>query len=314
MLTPNVDLIIKTVKKMGGKIKPISVDRYVYEIKLRNKVFIFASKFSIKKNSISSPLLSRYKDLTYTVLHKKRIRMPKTAVIKNNDSKNKIIRTLSFFNFPIIIKDAQGSESKGVFSNVRNQKEALQIIDEIKNKYTHLIIQERASGQEYRVLILDNKVLAALNFIPPFIVGNGKNTVRKLIEKMQKNTPEKTPLNKHLLQLLKQQGEDIDTIPTKNKKIYIRKNACLAEGGTSVDVTEKINPQFAKILSEAARSLGLKLAGIDVFCENIETAEKNYQLIEVNGKPDLYIHHKPTKGKKRNVIKEILNHIITHEI
>lgn len=299
---------------MGGKITPISPDRNAYEIEIGGRVIFFASKFSIKTTVMSSPLLSKYKDLTYAVLSKKGIRMPKTVIVKDTDPEDKIARSLSGFVFPVVIKDAQGSESNGVFSNIKNIDDALQIIQEAKNKYSHLLVQERAKGQEYRVLVLDNKVIGALNFIPPFITGDGESTTKKLIEKLQEKTPERTPFDEHLMQLLQEQGEGIDTIPKQNKKIYLRKNACLAEGGTSTDVTEKISPEFAKILSRAAEALGLKLAGIDVFCEDLATAEKNYQLIEVNGKPDLYIHHKPTSGGKRDVVRHILNYIISNKL
>ncbi len=298
---------------MGGKIKPIYPERFAYEITYKKKKFILISKFAIKSSLLTSPLLAKYKDLTAKMLRIAKIKTPNYVIVKRKNSPNEIKSMLKKVKLPLVIKDAQGSESRGVFTGIETYKEAFDIIKKNIKKYSRLIVQETAKGKEFRILVLDGKIIGALEMVPPFVIGDGISTTLQLIRKKQKKI-QKTPLNRQLDDLLKKQGESLKSIPRADKKVFIRTNSCLAEGGLIIDRTDEATKQLSKICKRAAEAVGLKLAGIDLFAKSIKSAHKSYKIIEINGKPDIWIHHHPNIGQPRNVTKEIIEYIVKNNL
>lgn len=308
----NIEIIKKTVKESGGKTVLINKERQAYVIIMNNKQFIFTRKFGIHSKPISVGALTKYKDLTAVLLQKNNIRTPKFFSMKRDATKEEIIKGIKKLKMPIIIKPTEGSNSVSVYPEISSIKKAVAAIKEIKKSFFRIIAQEMVFGKEYRVLILDGKAIGVLQMVPPFIMGDGKNNVDILIKKMQAKTEKKTPRDDLLKKILNKQKVNLKTILPKNKKVFIRENSCLAEGGISIDCTDKISKKLEKICAEAVRLMGLKLAGIDLICDSIakDPEKQAYSIIEINGKPDIYIHHNPSVGKKRNVTKQIINYIV----
>ena len=61
----------------------------------------------------------------------------------------------------------------------------------------------------------------------------------------------------------------LDSVPPTGQLVLIRRNANLSTGGTATDVTELVHPEVAARAIEAARMVGLDVAGVDVVCEDI---------------------------------------------
>lgn len=308
-------IIKKELKKSGGKLLTISKERDAHEIIYKKKKFYLIRTFRIGSGLLVNANIT-CKDLTAKVLSSRKISNPKTVLVSKFANDNQIRKLIKRFKIPFLIKNAEGSCSIGVYPDIRSEKEALNCIKKARKKFKNILIQEQVAGNEYRVLILGNKSIAVLQMVSPHIIGDGKHTLINLIKKLQKNTELKTNVDNYLLKLLEEQGERINSIPKKNKKIYIRRNSCLAEGGVSIDLTGKINKRMEKICVDAARAVGLQLAGIDIFCKDIskKPSEQRYWIVDINGKPDLYIHHFPMQGKSRNVVKKILDYIVSKNL
>lgn len=299
---------------MGGTFEKVIPERGCYYIHLNGKAFLITRKFRIAKNFISVSGATKYKDLTYTLLKRRGLPTPKTMFFFRKsfgleDAENKI----KGMEFPIIIKDASGSNSKGIFPYIKTLEEAKTILKAEINNFRSLIAQEMIFGKEYRVLILDDKVIGALEMIPPRVFGNGKDTITQLIKEKQKGLRKKTPLDTTLQNILREQGFSLDHILAKEEVAYIKKSSSLAEGGETRDVTDMVHEKIASICAQAADSIGDYLAGIDIICKDIsiDPASQTFGILEINGKPDIYIHYNPTHGKTRNVVKDIILFILT---
>ena len=309
----NFHLIEQVIQEMGGIIEKIVPERNCFLIKIAGEKILFSRKFQIASDFISGKMLTEHKDLTYVALKSNQLPTPKSACFyKKTLSEEKISTGLAPLHYPIVIKDADGSNSRGVFVNIKNFSEARKIILEKIEQYSNLIAQEMVFGKEFRVLILENKAIGVLEMIPPRIKGNAKNTIRELIELKQQMMPKKTPCDEALDGILKKQGFTPDSIPQKNQFVFVKNNACLAEGGETKDATKQIHPALEQLCARAAKAVGKNLAGIDLICDDISKNPKEQfvSILEINGKPDLYIHYNPTHGKTQNVIKEIINFIL----
>jgi len=312
MTEQNAKYILQSIHNMGGKIEIINAKKNIYRINYKNKSFLISRKFVIRDSIASTGELALNKDVTQQLLILKNINVPKSFFIYDQSNLSKLKTALKKIKPPYVIKPLRGSNSKGVFTNIKNYKEAIkQINNKQTNQKINILIQEQLFGTEYRVLILGNKAIGVLAMIPPYIIGNSKNTVIELITKKQLHTKKKTKLDNHLYSLLKKQNESVNSIPKNNKKIFIKNNSSIAEGGETIDFTKKIHQSFTDICVQAVHTIELSLGGVDIICEDItkDINEQSYGILEVNGKPDIYIHYIPTKGESQDVTQKIIKYI-----
>jgi len=309
----NPPLIKKVVEEMGGTFEEIIPERGCYYIHVRGKAFLITRKFRIAKTFIGIVGTTEYKDLTYTLLRRCSLPTPATVFFfRKNFKPEDVAAKLAAIHFPIIVKDASGSNSKGIFPHIKNLAEAQAVITgEIAN-YRALVAQEMIFGKEYRILILDNRIIGALEMIPPRVVGDGKSTIAQLIQEKQRHTRRKTPIDPALKKILSEQGFSLEHVLGAGETASIRRSSSLAEGGETRDVTELVHPGITSICAKAADAIGDYLAGIDIICEDVslDPAKQTFGILEINGKPDIYIHYKPTHGRSRNVVKDIINFIL----
>jgi cyanophycin synthetase len=309
----NSAIIKKAVEEMGGTLEKIIPERKYFCINVNNEKIFISRKFEIARDFISGKMLTAYKDLTYVVFKKNNLPTPNSAcfykkTLNESDLKSK----LSTLSFPIVVKDANGSNSKGVFVNIKSPEEAKNLIKREVQNFSYLIAQEMIFGKEYRVLILGKKAIGVLEMIPPRIFGDGKSTVEDLIKRKQAKKFERTKFDDALDSILNEQDLELTSIPEKDREVFIKKNSCLAEGGETKDVTELVHPSIVDVCAKAAKATGKLLAGLDIICDNIaeDINKQNFSILEINGKPDIYIHYNPNHGKTRNVVKDIIEFII----
>ncbi|EKD46579.1 MAG: hypothetical protein ACD_67C00166G0001 [uncultured bacterium] len=307
-------LIIKNaILKMGGTIEEFIPERGCFYINIEGKRILLERKISITRQSFVSGQLTRCKDITHKLLQSAGLPTPKTECFyKKSFDKKSSKKQLEELTYPIILKDAQGSNSRGIFPLIGNPQDAMILIEEELPHYRSMIAQEMVFGKEYRLLVLDEKVIGALEMIPPYALGDGISTIRKIIEQKQNTTEKRTDFDEKLTQILSEQNVTLESIMSKNEIAYIKKSSCLAEGGETRDVTDLVHADIEKICVEASKVVGKHLVGIDVMCADvsIDPTEQAFNILEINGKPDLYIHYDPTHGETRNVVEDIVKFMV----
>jgi cyanophycin synthetase len=303
----------EVVNDMGGKIEQFVPERNCYYINLGGKHILTHRCISIARESFISLELTRCKEMTHKLLIDRGLSSPATECFYRSTFTQKAAKEkLSKLKYPVIIKNAVGSNSLGIFPSITSATQALQVLKRELPTYPSLIAQEMVYGREYRVLVLGSKIIGALEMIHPFVVGDGKSNIRTLIHLKQNGTKRRTKFDSKFTKLLKNRNVTQETILKKGKKFYFKHNACLAEGGETKDVTNEVHPDVKKICVEASKSVGKYLVGIDVMCEDIASkpSKKTFSILEINGRPDMYIHYEPTHGKTRNVIKEVIKYLV----
>ena len=204
------------------------------------------------------------------------------------------------------------SGSKNIICNITNTDELLRCIDKLTNKNIEILIEEQAIGKEYRIMVFNDNIIGITMKTPPFIIGDGINTINNLI-----NTYNDTKLKKYKIHTIdynyiKKQGYDINDIVPLNKKIIIT-NVANMTNGSIVDYVDisNVNPINISLFKEINNILNLKLSGIDYICEDLTIPYYlNGCIIEVNEKPGLNIHYAVYPKKKElldNVIYNIFN-------
>lgn len=220
--------------------------------------------------------------------------------------------------YPVVLKPQYGNQGKGVILNIKNEKELIDSYRKINSEYKQVILERYHLGYDYRVLVVDYKVIAVALRKPPYIIGNGKSTINELINNENKNSKRgeghekslsKIRIDNEVIQCLKEQGKSLNSIIEEGKKIYVRRNANLSTGGEAVDCTEEICDENIKLCVRTAKMLNLDICGIDICSDDISIPlkENNGIVMEVNSAPGLRMHINPSKGKSIEVGKSIVN-------
>ncbi|MFZ2151222.1 MAG: hypothetical protein WAZ12_02555 [Candidatus Absconditicoccaceae bacterium] len=302
-------------RKMGFKVKTISEDLNMFEIKNGKKTVLFKS-IDCGINSSLGMRFARYKKLTYFMLEQYGIKVPKSIIVESNIGISDKLKEAGL-KFPLVVKPSVGEHGDGVSVNLKNLKEigtAIKFALKYDNK---VLVQEFFKGGDFRIIIIGHKFVAAMNRVPAYIIGDGKNSIKEILKK-ENNNPlrgeghekniSKILVDKELKRYIANQGFDLSYILPKGKKIFVRKNANLSTGGTSIDVSNKIHPEIIKMCEMASKVLQLNVCGVDYLSEDITKPLKQQKggIIEVNHTPGLRGHHFPFEGKSNNVAKEIL--------
>lgn len=307
MMTKNSILIREEAKGLALTVTEIAPERDCYEISSKGKSVIFASSFIIR-NSIFSPRnIATHKDITYTILEKNRLLIPKTVIIWDTPYPSSI----KDLKYPLIIKPSSSAKSSGIIPLVKTPEEAVAKVAECHREYPCVLVQEMAFGNEYRLLVLDGKLLGSLHMQPPAIFGDGSHSIKELIEQNHSKKIRKNLEDPLLIQTLSFQKKTLKDIPSYKERVNLKLHSSLANGGSMENVTALAHPSIVATCSEAARLVGYKLAGVDIICDDIQKplSEQHLVILEVNGKPDIYIHHTPSKGDPINVTRKILQYI-----
>lgn len=231
-----------------------------------------------------------------------------------------LLREADLIGYPVVLKPQYGNKGQGVMLNLKNEKELVKAYNYILKKTKDIIIEKYVYGNDYRVCVVNNRVVAVSLRVAPFVVGNGIDTLKTLIDKLN-NDPlrgedHEKPLtvvkfNEDLYNCLCNQGIGLEYIPNEGEKIILRENANLSTGGIAIDCTEDICSENIEYCIRAAKTLGLDICGVDICAENISIPmnKQNGIVMEVNAAPGIRMHQFPSEGKSRDVGKAIIDMI-----
>lgn len=255
------------------------------------------------------------KTLAKSIMSEYGIPVPEGKVVS---SPNELLQYCMGIGFPVVIKPNYGSHGIGVSINLKTPEEALDAY-KIACEYEDTILVEKfVKGNHYRLLVVGDKLVAASHRIAAHIIGDGENTIEKLIEKENRENPlrgedHEKPLTKIVVDkvvqaYLRKQSKSLEYIPKKGEKVLLRENDNLSTGGIAIDVTDEVHPENAKIAIMAAKVIGLDIAGVDITVSDIGVplSVAEGAVIEINAAPGIRMHHFPSRGKGRNVAEEIV--------
>ena len=243
----------------------------------------------------------------------------KIPIAKGSKVKNVInlLKEASEIGYPLVIKPQYGNKGNGVILNIKNEKELLVAYKKLKDKYKDLIIEEYHKGNDYRVCMVNYKLVAVSLRTPPYIIGNGIDTILNLINNLNDNPLRgddhekdltKVKIDEEVLSYIAEQGKSLIDILEEGEKIYLRKNANLSTGGEAIDCTDKICSENIDLCIRVAKALRLDICGIDICSKDIsKPLYNNGVIMEVNAAPGLRMHINPSEGESRDIGKEIVN-------
>ena len=226
--------------------------------------------------------------------------------------------TIDDIGYPIVIKPLDGNHGKGASINVNNWEDAVKGLKHAKEYSRRVIVEKFVTGFDFRVLVINNEVIAAAQRVPAHVIGNGKNTIQELIDITNEdprrgygheNVLTEITIDRTTERLIDNAGYTLGSVLPEDETLYLKSTANLSTGGTSVDVTDLMHPENVFIAERISRVIGLDICGIDIMAPNLTQSlkENGGVILEVNAAPGFRMHLAPSEGLPRNVAAPVID-------
>ncbi|MDC8002109.1 cyanophycin synthetase [Aequorivita todarodis] len=265
-------------------------------------------------SSIGVELACDKEDTKY-LLEQAEVLVPRGDIIGRESSLEEACR---YVGFPLVVKPVGGNHGRGITVNVKNYDDALVAFHAAKNVSSKVIIEKYITGEDYRLLVINNVLVAAAKRTPANVVGDGKSTIKELVEEVNKdprrgygheNVLTKITINDLTRTIIAAKGYTEDSVPPKDEVVILKDTANLSTGGTAEDVTDIVHPSNVSMAERISKIIDLDICGIDIMTTDISQPleETGGAVLEVNAGPGFRMHLAPTTGLPRNVAAPVVD-------
>lgn len=259
-------------------------------------------------SSIGVELACDKEDTKY-ILEQAEVPIPKGEIVRSEAG---LREAVDYIGFPLVVKPVNGNHGRGITANIKNMDDALVAFSAAKEISRSVIVEKYITGHDHRLLVIDYKLVAASLRTPAHVVGDGKSTIKQLVDVVNtdprrgyghENLLTEIDLNELTIGILKEKGLTINSVPAKDEIVLLKDTANLSTGGTAEDVTDYVHPYNIFMAERIAKVIGLDICGIDIITDDIgqPLTETGGAVLEVNAGPGFRMHTSPAKGLPRNV-------------
>ncbi|NYJ05351.1 N-acetylglutaminylglutamine synthetase [Petropleomorpha daqingensis] len=202
----------------------------------------------------------------------------------------------------VVVKPARGEQGRGITVGVRDREGLERAVATAAQFCPDVLVEELVDGDDLRVVVIDHRVVAAAVRRPAEVIGDGRSSVRELIERTSRRRARATggestiPVDDITAEVVEDAGFALDDVPSSGEQIRVRRTANLHTGGTIDDVTDRLHPQLAEAAVRASRAIGIPVTGIDFLVPDVDGPD--HVFIEANERPGLANHEpQPTAAR-----------------
>lgn len=277
-------------------------------------------------NSALSYVITSDKLRSQAVLEAWNIPVPKMIKYRNSEAGSFLAEYA-----PIVVKPRRGAHGDGITVDVK-KIETMNWAVLLASKFSNdVLLQQYVHGEDYRLLFVNYKFIAAVKRTPASVVGNGKSSILELVEASNadksmiwkqvygaaaeaaqvRGSISKTPVE----EIVAARGEAfLSFVPAKGENVKLLDKANVSLGGQTMDVTDEVNNDLVRGIEIMLRALGLTLCGVDVLSTDITSRPEDDKsfVIELNSAPGLRLHELPLQGESRPVCQYIADSLIEY--
>lgn len=257
------------------------------------------------------------KFLTTRLLENHGVPVPKNRIAEREEE---VVALAGELSGAVVVKPLGGSHGRGVTIGAAGERELRRAFRFAAQYDSKVLVEEFVAGRQYRLCLINHKLVAAAERIPAYVIGDGNHTVRELVDLANQNPLRGEAHDKPLTKIkiddaaaavLSKQGLTPDRVPEVKRVVQINETANISTGGTAVDVTAIVHPDNVRLAEYVSQIVGLDIVGLDIISDNIAKPlrENHGAIIEVNAAPGIRMHHHPSAGQARDVGGEIMDYL-----
>lgn len=269
-------------------------------------------------SSVTASALARHKEAVRIRLDRFGCPVPQGRTFSADD-KGTAIQYAERIGFPVVLKPAEGSMGIGVTANIQSADEldeAYELLQQSRLADNEFIVEQHIHGNDYRIMVVGDEVIAAVQRLPAFVIGDGRSTVAELI--MQKNAVKRK--NPHLGPLkmkwdpsskyaLAQRGYNAGSIVAHGETVFLASANNLSQGGDSIDVLDEMHPSILEASVKAVKAVpGLAYCGVDFLLADHRKPidQQEAAICELNAQASVPVGEYPMFGTPRKMAEKFL--------
>lgn len=298
-LNPYARIIVDEAYRRGIEVQVDDATAGLFTLSLGGRRVRCRESLSDLTSAVSMTLCQD-KRLTQQALHNAGLKVPMQQLAGNADD------NLAFLDEhgAVVVKPVDGEQGQGVAVNLTTYEEVSQAIEHARRFDSRVLLESFHPGQDLRILVIGHEVVAAAIRHPAQVIGDGKHSVKALIEAQSRRRQAATggesriPMDDETERTLRDAGLDYTCVLPAGQRLAVRRTANLHTGGTLEDVTERLHPVLADAAVRAARALDIPVVGLDLMVRDAEHSD--YVIIEANERAGL-ANHEPQPTAERFV-------------
>lgn len=265
-------------------------------------------------SSIGVELACDKEDTKY-LLEQAEVEVPRGDIIRKESSLEEACR---YVGYPLVIKPVGGNHGRGITVDINSYEDAVIAFRAAKEVSSAVIVEKFIIGEDYRLLVINNILVAGAKRTPAHVIGDGKSTVQELIDEVNKdsrrgygheNVLTQITVNDLTKSIIEAKGYDLDTVIKEGEMLVLKDTANLSTGGTAEDITDIVHPANVSMAERISKIIDLDICGIDIMTTDITKplSETGGSVLEVNAGPGFRMHLAPTEGLPRNVAAPVID-------
>ncbi|SNC59684.1 cyanophycin synthetase [Kytococcus aerolatus] len=222
--------------------------------------------------------------------------------------------------YPVVVKPLDGNHGRGVQLDLADAAAVRDAFPRAvaQSRRGVVVVESYVRGKDYRFLVVGGQVVAVAERVPAQVVGDGRSTIAELVARENEDPRRgvghekvltRIALDEAALAYLSEQGYTPESVPEEGLDVPLVRTGNMSTGGISIDRTWEVHPDNVDIAEEAARIVGLDIAGIDFMSPDItqSVSEVGGAIVEVNAAPGFRMHTHPTEGEPQFIAKPVLD-------
>ncbi len=251
------------------------------------------------------------------LLSKNNIPIAKGEMFLKKETDQSIIQYAKELGYPVVVKPTNAAQGKGVIANIENEEKLKKALKYVREdlKYQDVILEQSVTGKEFRIYVVKDKVVAVLNRVPANVIGDGKHTIRELVQHKNKDRMKNPRLRNCLIyidfeieSLLDKSGYTLDTVLNNKEQFFLREKSNTSSGGDSVDYTDKLPTEIKEMAVNTLKAVpNFPHGGVDMMIDLSNGTLKSAYVIELTPVPQIGSHLFPMQGQARDIPSAIID-------
>ncbi|MEM9332700.1 MAG: cyanophycin synthetase [Pseudomonadota bacterium] len=226
----------------------------------------------------------------------------------------------------VVVKPMSGTGGgRGVTTGVSNRDHLEKASKLAARSGPNLIAEAQLDVPCYRLLYLEGRLLDAVRRDPPVVIGDGITTIRNLIKLenfKRTGDTERTALSalnidRDAKNWLASIDRKLSDIPDSGERVQIKRAINENNADQNFSVARNVSKQISQGCGKISTALSVSLAGIDLYCHDIEGdfTPDNCVIGEVNTTPGLHHHYLISNANhSRDVASTILDFMFRNQM
>jgi cyanophycin synthetase len=255
------------------------------------------------------------KEDTKYLLEQAEVPVPRGEIIRRESS---LKEACDYVRYPLVVKPVGGNHGRGITVNVKTYEDAVVAFAAAKEVSAAVIIEKFVVGDDYRILVINHKLVAAAKRTPAHVIGDGKSSVQQLVDEVNKdprrgygheNVLTQITINDLTKTIIAAKGYTLESVIAAGERLVLKDTANLSTGGTAEDITDIVHPSNISMSERISKIIDLDICGIDIMTNDITQPleETGGAVLEVNAAPGFRMHLAPTSGLPRNVAAPVID-------